>query len=481
MFETVSVDASQDVNNANTLRIITDATVAAADTPPTSPTTTPPEPQPCDGVTCEGSQGGQLNGYAGGGYHTQDTPRDTQPPNVPLSTDETEPPPPPPEPTNHQYGTLANRDANEVSFTFNDDDESGGINANDTFSARFRLHADDLESGEEKGGIEMNFGNPQPPSGEDELRSFIDPETRALAAFTRQNGITVYRDGTVPATPVGDDGFAVLVGHQFFNQPEPDDEGPIIDNHTNNFSAQPIPREDVPSNIDVPKELCTDCDFMQWGVFAANTEFEDDNENGDPVNREAHVLGFWVAGDIAAVGDLPFTGTATYDGTAVGTVTTNLFSEPTKTGGPGATETYTARGDMNMEWNFASRSGTMEIKRFDQRPEMPNGLDFEGKMCAPGVTSCGTSDKPWNTSSGNHFGGPLNQKLPDNPDTLPAGARDINGFANGSFARGPSNYTGGNPETGTPIQGSQPEGVMGNWTVGNDRYQASGVFAGKRN
>jgi hypothetical protein len=141
---------------------------------------------------------------------------------------------------------------------------------------------------------------------------------------------------------------------------------------------------------------------------------------------------------------------------------------------------------MNMEWNFASRSGTMEINNFDREHfQESGGLDFEGKMCAPGVTSCGTSDKLWNTSSGNHFGGPLNQRLQDpndpNRPLPPEGARDINGFANGSFARGPSNYTGGNPETGTPIKGSTPQGVMGNWQVGNDHYQASGVFAGKRN
>jgi hypothetical protein len=54
MFETVSVDASQDVNNANTLKITTDATAAAADI---LPATTTPDPQPCDGVTCSGHRG----------------------------------------------------------------------------------------------------------------------------------------------------------------------------------------------------------------------------------------------------------------------------------------------------------------------------------------------------------------------------------------------------------------------------------------
>jgi hypothetical protein len=463
MFETVP--SNQD---ANTQEITTEAEKqqAETDTPPPPP---PPEPQPCEGVTCSGSQKGQLNGYAGGGYHTQDTPRSTGQPDVGVSEEETEEPPV--VPVNHQYGTLANRDANEVSFTFNEDDNSG--EGNDTFSARFRLHADDLESGEEKGGIQINFGDLEPPGPGDERRSSIHPATGALTAFARQDEITIYRDGTEVAPLVGEDGFAVLVNRQYFTDAENDGEVPGTDDHTNNFSAQPVPRGDVPSNVDLPEELCDDCDFMQWGVFGANAEFEDDNEEGDPVNREAHVLGFWVAGDIAAVGDLPFTGTATYNGTAVGTVNTDLF---------GTQQTYTARGDMNMDWNFASRSGTMEINNFDrQNFESSGGLNFEGKMCAPGVTSCGTSAKPWNTSSGNHFGGPLNQKLPENPETLPAGARDINGFANGSFARGPSNYDNGDPKTGTPIKGSTPQGVMGNWQVGNDHYQASGVFAGKRN
>jgi hypothetical protein len=45
-------------------------------------------------------------------------------------------------------------------------------------------------------------------------------------------------------------------------------------------------------------------------------------------------------------------------------------------------------------------------------------------------------------------------------------------------ARGPQNFTNGDPKTGKPIKGSVPQGVMGNWNVGNDHYKASGVFAG---
>jgi hypothetical protein len=101
-------------------------------------------------------------------------------------------------------------------------------------------------------------------------------------------------------------------------------------------------------------------------------------------------------------------------------------------------------------------------------------------VCA-GKTGC-------STPKGNHFGGSLNGQLPgawkngDTQGTINESAeyRDLNGFAVGSFARGPSNYTNNDPKNGTPIAGSKPQGVMGNWTVGNDHYQASGVFAGKR-
>ena len=61
-------------------------------------------------------------------------------------------------------------------------------------------------------------------------------------------------------------------------------------------------------------------------------------------------------------------------------------------------------------------------------------------------------------------------------ELLEAGSRLIGGlgFAQGSFARGPNNYD----EAGKAKNGSVPQGVMGNWAVGNDNYRASGVFAG---
>ena len=103
--------------------------------------------------------------------------------------------------------------------------------------------------------------------------------------------MTVYRDGDEPATLVGEDGGAVLASHLFFtgtNNPPNSEQPPGL---------QIGPRENIPTNSEMP-ELCTECDFMQWGVFAANVQFEDTNDENQPFNREAHALGFWVAGDI---------------------------------------------------------------------------------------------------------------------------------------------------------------------------------------
>ena len=148
----------------------------------------------------------------------------------------------------------------------------------------------------------------------------------------------------------------------------------------------------------------------------------------------------------------------------IATVSTDLINEY-------GWHTYVATGDLDMNWNFGTRSGDLTISKFDASHFPDNGgLSFTGSMCAPGVTSCGT-----NTPGGNHFGGALSGALPDTwqhgeaTGQIPTDARNLNGFALGSFVRGPDNV-------GT--ERSVPQGVIGNWGVGNDRYMASGIFAG---
>jgi hypothetical protein len=202
-------------------------------------------------------------------------------------------------------------------------------------------------------------------------------------------------------------------------------------------------------------------------------------EDPDPEHiQHVVVLDWFVAGDIPAVGQLPFTGTATYTGTAIGTVATDLFPE-TGVAIPGSDgwTTYVATGDLNMDWNFGTRKGSLEISNFDaEHFTNDGGLTFGGPMCAPGVTSgCGqTPNGAWKTPDGNHFGGPL--KL-TNASQLPVQLRNeftnFDGFALGSFVRGPTNYV-----EGVAVSGSTPQGVIGNWAIGSERYMASGIFAG---
>lgn len=188
--------------------------------------------------------------------------------------------------------------------------------------------------------------------------------------------------------------------------------------------------------------LCSKCDFMKWGAWGANiqpggqgTKVADnqaDNENGG-----FHLLGWWVAGNVVSSSDLPKMGGATYSGTAIGTVANNLHGD--------GWQTYVASGDMSMNWNFASRSGNLNIDHFDTSVAHGNGLSFSGAMSAPGTL--------------NRFGGNLaltNQCLPRN-------LADLAGTAQGSFVRG-----GNNPAAG----------VLGNWKIGGSRYGAAGIFGG---
>ena len=95
-----------------------------------------------------------------------------------------------------------------------------------------------------------------------------------------------------------------------------------------------------------------------------------------------------------------------------------------------------------MAWNFAQRSGDLQISKFDTA-NFNNGLTFSGPMSAPGV------------ANGNHFAGPLYGQLPSNLGSL-------SGSAVGSFVNNGDMKAGG---------------VIGNWNVVNSAYRAGGIFA----
>jgi hypothetical protein len=187
------------------------------------------------------------------------------------------------------------------------------------------------------------------------------------------------------------------------------------------------------------RPFCTGCDFLKWGAWGARVEFG----NGD--NQSHYVdnvhLGWWVAGDLAGESDIDtlaaLNATATYNGHVIGDVASNLDD--------GGWKTYVAAGDLTMDWNFAQRSGNLEISRFDAA-NFNGGLTFSGPMSAPGVIA----------GNGNHFGGPLSGQLPGNLGSL-------SGSAVGSFVN--------NGDV-------KAAGVIGNWNVAGSAYRAGGVFAG---
>jgi hypothetical protein len=160
--------------------------------------------------------------------------------------------------------------------------------------------------------------------------------------------------------------------------------------------------------------------------------------------------GWWIEGTRTTVGDLDklavLGATATYNGSAWGTVASNLS--------PGGWKTYDASGDLIMHWSFADRLGELTISKFDRTNFNDGlGLTFSGPMCAPGAL-CGSQQHV--TAAGNHFGGPLSGQLP-------GGLGSLSGSAAGSFVNNGPVAAGG---------------VMGNWNVDSASYRATGIFGG---
>jgi hypothetical protein len=171
--------------------------------------------------------------------------------------------------------------------------------------------------------------------------------------------------------------------------------------------------------LPIKEAFCHACTFLSWGAWGMRTSYTDHNEQA--VTTDVN-LGWWIAGDVVQKDDMPFTGTATYAGDAIGTVASLEGDDWV---------TAVATGDLDMSWNFGKRSGLLTISEFD-------GKTFGGPMVSPGNAT---------------FLGPL------------TGAGGLIGEANGAFV-------------GSPGAGQMPGGVMGNFGVGSSTWQASGIFGG---
>jgi hypothetical protein len=180
------------------------------------------------------------------------------------------------------------------------------------------------------------------------------------------------------------------------------------------------------------KTPCT-CEFMKWGYWGTKPKFDSATA---PVEANVH-LGTWVAGKVAQEVELPTSGLATFDGHAVGNVTRNAG---------GAVQQYLAAGNLNLQWDFAARNGTMNISNFD-------GLNLTGSMA-------GTNALPNPpTTDPNAFNGALG-------DALHPG---LAGSATGAF---------------TLDGNSDAKGVLGAFDLNGirdgDGYSAAGTFMGQQ-
>ncbi|ODS00973.1 hypothetical protein AUC68_13725 [Methyloceanibacter methanicus] len=176
--------------------------------------------------------------------------------------------------------------------------------------------------------------------------------------------------------------------------------------------------------------LCSNCEFIKWGTFGTEFTYNQYSVSEYPVT-EGVDLGWWVGGQVTAFQDLPVTGTASYAGTAIGSITNYQLDGP-----------VVGTGNLGMTWNFAQRSGAFAVTNFNANSA--HGL--------PDLNVGGTMTMPGNV---NQFSGAINGA---------AGQTAVSGGAHGSFV----------------TDGRRPAaGVIGNWGVsGANGYRATGIFGG---
>jgi hypothetical protein len=162
-----------------------------------------------------------------------------------------------------------------------------------------------------------------------------------------------------------------------------------------------------------------DCAFVTWGTWSAQLQ-------STPSNTVLHRVpaGFWTAGVLPDIRDRPTEGVATFSGTAIGRVADNALARTTS-------------GSFTNVFDFAARSGRVDIRNFD------GNKSFGGTVTAPG---------DWRNYRGALSGSGLT------------------GTANGSFY--------GTRDAANQVQ--LPRETAGNFAVSGGGYTAGGVFLGRR-
>jgi len=177
-----------------------------------------------------------------------------------------------------------------------------------------------------------------------------------------------------------------------------------------------------------PDPICDGCSDMEWGGWEAHL-----NYGAARGNTNLFARGWWISGELTTVGNIDTLAAldahATYNGTAWGSVINDKQS-------------YDASGNLTMKWNFRDRDGDLTISKFDTA-HVNGGLTFSS-----GVG--GMKQVPADFGYKNEFTGVLS-------------GSGMNGSATGSFVNNGSVAAGG---------------IMGNWNVQGQNYQATGIFGG---
>ena len=188
--------------------------------------------------------------------------------------------------------------------------------------AAMRLDLADVTAGSLS--LELYFGTPA-GSFESDRSAFIDD--RIIVMRDSAGGDPLPGNQTVP----GEGGRINLVTQAFV-------DGIALTEH---WFAD---RQAVPANV----TLCG-CGFLTWGFWGADVE---------PINNPLapsyrFALAGFVTGDLPTLGEIPASGTATYNGHAMANVR-NLSGDE-----------YVAFGNYQQTWDFASRAGATTISNLD--------------------------------------------------------------------------------------------------------------------
>jgi hypothetical protein len=169
------------------------------------------------------------------------------------------------DPEGRAYGTLSSKSPNDVTATFDPD--------NQTVTADISMQAD---GGARNGGVRMLFGDPESggTSSFTDDQNFSSTATKdSISVFTDNGALAVLRSASAELKSGGE-------------------------------------------------MFCNDCSFLRWGSWNTHLVFNSGGERSGNSNVFGH--GWWIAGDIIDQSDMPTDGSASYTGKAIGDVASNL-------------------------------------------------------------------------------------------------------------------------------------------------------------